>query len=110
VLSIAFLNLSEDILNRGFREEIWVVFHILLSVLISFLELEFIPTKEKSLANQEIFLAIVISSNRVSVLLAFHELSSYSTRILVTDLIDLDGIISTIEGNDEFTELIIRLS
>ena len=31
----AFFNLGEDVLNRGLREVIWVVFHVLLGVLIS---------------------------------------------------------------------------
>jgi len=43
------------------------------------------------------------------VLLALHELTTNATRVLVADLVDLDGVVTAVEGDDETTRLIIRL-
>merc|ERR1719454_974712 len=43
-------------------------------------------------------------------LLALHEVTSNSAGVLVTDFIDLDGVITTEEGDNELSGFIIRLS
>jgi hypothetical protein len=44
------------------------------------------------------------------VLLSLHEFTTNSSGVLITDFINLNGVISTIEGNDELSGFIIRLS
>lgn len=63
-----------------------------------------------SLANKEVFLSVVLPSSGVLVSLSLKELTSNSSRVLITFLIDLDGVISTEEGEKEDSGLIIWLS
>ena len=41
--------------------------------------------------------------------LALHELATDAARVLVAHLVDLDGVITTVEGDDELTVLIVGL-
>ena len=43
-------------------------------------------------------------------LFAFHETSTHAATVLVTDFVDLDGIVTAVEGNDKGTAFIIGFS
>jgi len=62
------------------------------------------------LAENEVFLGVVSARGWVSLLLSLHESTTNSSRVLVTDLINLDGVVTAVERNDESSSLIIRLS
>ena len=106
----SLLDLSEHVLDGSRRENVWVVFHIFLGVLIRIQQLELVPAQEKCQSKQEVFLAVVVPGHRVVVLLAFHELATHSAGVLVAHLVYLNGIVPAIERYDELSALIIRLS
>lgn len=94
----------------GLREHVGVVLHIFFGVFVGLQQLEFESTKEDGVAEKEIALAIVVVAYWVCVLLALHKLTSNAARVLIADLVDLNGIVSTVERHDEAAAFIIRLS
>jgi len=60
-------------------------------------------------SEQEVALHIVASAYRVAVLIALHDLTTNATRVLVENLVHLDGVVTAEDGDDETTRLIIRL-
>jgi hypothetical protein len=106
----SLLNLGNDLVEGGLREDIGVVLHIFLGVLISLEELELEATEEDGVTEEEVTLNVVVSADGVTVLLALHELTADATRVLVANLIHLDGVVTAVEGNNESARLIIRLS
>jgi hypothetical protein len=58
---------------------------------------------------EEVSLVVVVVADGVGVLLALHELTANTAGVLIADFIDLDGVVSAVEGNDEATALIIGL-
>jgi hypothetical protein len=104
------LQLVDDLVNAGAWELVGVVFHVFFSVLISLKQLEFKSSKEDALSNQEVFLLVVSVAHWALVLLSLHKLSSNSSRVLVANFVDLNGVVSAVEGDDESSGLIIRLS
>lgn len=106
----ASLDLSEDSGNRGLGEVLVVILHILLGVFIRGHEHELEATKGDDAAEEEVALLVVGASLRVDLLLALHEPSANSAGVLVTDFVDLDGVVTAVERDDEVTRLIIRLS
>lgn len=97
-------------LYRGLRVLVWIVFHIFLSVFISRHKHEDKSNKRNSSTKSEIFFSVVVSSFGVDLFLTLHEATSNTAGVLIANLINLDSIVSAIEGNDEVTGLIIRLS
>jgi len=61
------------------------------------------------LANNEVLFLVVSVSHWVGLLLSLHETSTNSSGIFVADFINLNGVISAVEGNDESSSLIIWL-
>jgi hypothetical protein len=106
----SLLNLGNDLVEGGLREDIGVVLHIFLGVLVSLEELELEATEEDGVTEEEVTLNVVVSADGVTVLLALHELTANATRVLVANLIHLDGVVTAVEGNNESARLIIRLS
>ena len=104
-----FLDLAEDVLDVLLGELAWVVFHVFLSVFIARNELESEATKEDGSSNAEVLLRVVSLGDRVLVVLLLHELAADTAGVLVTDLVDLDGVVTAVEGDDELTVLIIGL-
>ena len=104
------LDLGNDLVKGGLREDIWVIFHIFLGVFIGLEELELESTKEDGVTKKEVTLNIIVVANWVAVLLALHELTSDTAGVFIAHFINLNGVVSTIEGYDEATRLIIRLS
>ena len=106
----ALLDFSKDVLNRGLRELIWIVLHVLLSVFISGHKHEDESNERNSSTKSEILFSVVVTSFGVDLFLALHETTTNTARVLVTNLIDLDGVITTVERDDEVSGLIIGLS
>lgn len=50
---------------------------------------------------KEVFLAVVGLIDWVVVLLALHELATYTSRVFVANFVNLNGIVSAVEGNNE---------
>ena len=73
------------------------------------MQVELEATEESSPSDQEVFLRVVFARYGAAVLLALHELASNSATVLVAHFIDLDGVVSAEEGDDEFSGLIIGL-
>jgi hypothetical protein len=106
----SLLYLCDNLVKGSLWEDVRVVFHIFLGVLVSLKELELKAAEEDSVTEEEVTLNIVVTADGVTVLLALHELTSNTTRVLIADLINLNGVITTVEGNNEPARLIIRLS
>lgn len=105
----SLLNLSDDLVEGSLREDIGVIFHIFLGVLVGLEELEFEAAEEDGVTEEEVTLHVVALANRVLVLLALHELTANATRVLVANFIHLDGVVTAVEGYDESARLIIGL-
>lgn len=106
----ALLDLLNNVVNRCFWEDVGVVLHVLLSVLVGLQEHELETGQEDGGAENEILLRVVLASSWVSLLLSLHETAANSSGVLIANLVDLDSIITTVEGDDEFPGLIIWLS
>lgn len=104
------LDLVQNGINRGFWEHLRVGFHVFLSVLIGLDKHELETNQENSLTENEVLLGVVSAGGWVSLLLSLHESTSDSAGVLVADLVDLDGVVTAVERNDESSGLIIRLS
>lgn len=104
------LNLGNNLIKGGLGEDIGVILHIFLGVFVSLQKLEFEATKENGVTEEEVTLNVVVVANGVTVLLAFHKLTANATRVLIANLIYLNGVISAVEGNDETARFVIRLS
>ena len=109
-LGTSLFDFLDDAVNGSRWEDLGVVFHVLLGVLVSLNKLEFKTNKEEGLSNEEVLLSVVLASNWAGLLLSLHEGSSDSSGVLVTDFVDLDGVVSTEERDDETSVLIIGLS
>jgi hypothetical protein len=103
------LYLCKNAVKRGLRENIWVILHIFLGILVSLHELELEATQEDGVSKKEISLIVVVVTNGICVLLALHELSANAAWVLVTNLVDLNSIVSAVERNNKAATLIIRL-
>jgi len=110
VVLAGLLDLADDVLDGGFGELIGVVVHVFFGVVISRQKLELESTEEASAANQEILLGVVGLSDGAEMLLALHEFTSDSSGVLVADFVNLDGVITAEEGDNELSGFIIRLS
>jgi hypothetical protein len=97
----SLLDLGDDLVKGGLREDIWVIFHVFLGVLVSLEELEFEPAEEDGVTEQEVTLNVVVGADGVTVLLALHELTANATRVLIANFVNLDSVVSAVEGNDE---------
>jgi hypothetical protein len=104
------LDLGNDWAKCSLRENIRVVLHIFLGVFISLQQLELEAAKEDSVTEQKVTLKIIVRADGVAVLLALHEFTTNAARVLVTDLIDLDCVVTAVERDNEATWLIIGLS
>ena len=74
-----------------------VVFLVLLGVLVCLNEHELESAKEESASKKEVLLNVILLVDRVMVLLAFHELATNASRILIAHLVDLDGVVAAVE-------------
>jgi hypothetical protein len=97
----SLLDLCDDLVKGGLREDIGVIFHVFLGVLVSLEELEFEPAEEDGVTEQEVTLNVVVGADGVTVLLALHELTANATRVLIANFVNLDSVVSAVEGNDE---------
>lgn len=102
VLQVAVsCSLILDLLNHVFKISFWedtsIILHIFLSVFISLIEHELETDQENSLSKNEIFLRVVFTSCWVSLFLSLHESTTNSSRVLIANLINLDGIITAVE-------------
>ena len=91
------LDLSNHILVRSLREDLTVILHVLLSVLISRAQHKFKSNEGNSTTNAEISFGIVLSGDGVILTFALHEAATNTARVLVTDFVNLDGVITTVE-------------
>ena len=73
------------------------------------MELEFESAEEDSSSDEEVFLGVVRGGDWRLVLLSLHEFAADSAAVLVADLVHLDGVVTAVEGNDEFAVLVIGL-
>ena len=101
------LDFVDDNVSRGFWENLRVVLHVFLSVLISSGKHEFESNKEDGGSDGEFFFSVVSISYWVDLLLSFHETSANSSGVLVANFVNLDSVISAVERNDESSGLII---
>ena len=104
------LDFLEDVSDGGFGEDVVVVLHVLLGVLVGLEQLELVATQEDGPADQELLLHVVALRNWVLVLLPLQELPANPARVLVAHLIDLDGVVPAVERYNELPVLIIGLS
>lgn len=107
--SSASLNLVHQHFDGSLWEVLRIVLHILLSVFISLDKSELEANEADDTTNGEVLLFVVSSGDWVGLLLALHETSTNSTRILVANLINLDSVVTTVERDDELSSFIIRL-
>jgi hypothetical protein len=105
----SFFDLVDDVSQIALREDLRVILHVLLSVLISLKDLESELVEVNGLSDKEVSLIVVLACSLILVLLSVHELASNSTRVLITNLIDHDGVVSAEEGDSENSVLIVRL-
>jgi hypothetical protein len=91
------LYLCKNAVKRGLRENIWVILHIFLGILVSLHELELEATQEDGVSKKEVSLIVVVVTNGICVLLALHELSANAAWVLVTNLVHLNSIVSAVE-------------
>lgn len=105
----SFFDLVDDVSQIALREDLRVILHVLLSVLISLKDLESELVEVNGLSDKEVSLTVVLACSLILVLLSVHELASNSTRVLITNLIDHDGVVSAEEGDSENSVLVVRL-
>ena len=86
-----------------------VVLHVLLGVLVGGDELEAEASEEDGASKAEVLLLVVVVCDGVLVCLLLHEFAANSSGVLIANLVDLDRVITAVEGDNEFTVLIIRL-
>lgn len=103
------LDLQDDVLKGGFGELVWVVLHVLFGVFVGGDELEFESSQVRGAANEEVLLLVVGLCDGRSVLLALHELSTGAAAVFVAHFVDLDGVVSAVEGNNETAVFVIGL-
>lgn len=108
-LTGTLLDLLEEMVDGGLWEDSTVIFHVFLGVLIGFDEHEFESSKVDSCSQHKISLGVVFCSDWVCLLLSLHETATDSSGVLIADLIYLDGVVTAVEGNDEFSCFIIWL-
>jgi hypothetical protein len=104
------LDLSDNGTEGGFGEHITVIFHVLFGVLISGGEHKLEACKRNSTADHEVTFGVVATGNGGVLLLALHEAATNTSRVLVTDFVDLNGVVTAVERDDEGTGLIIGFS
>jgi len=109
MLYCSFFDFIHDISQSRLREKLRIVFHVFFSVLISFNYLKSIWVQVDCLSYQEVFLLIILTIYFVLMLLSFHEFSSDSTRVFITNFIDHDSVISTEEWKSKDSVFIIWL-
>jgi len=102
-------NLSENVVKAGLREDLAVFLHVLSSVFISGDKHELKTREENSATNQEVGFAVVVASNGVLLLFSLNERTSDTSGVLVTDLVDVDGVVTAVIRDDECARLVIRL-
>ena len=99
----AGLDLPNDVCKAGFRKDIRVILHVLLGVVVAGDEHKFETGKLHSATNAKISFLVVLARDWVVLAFTLHKTAAYPSRILVTDLVDLNRVIATIERNDEVT-------
>lgn len=82
---------------------------VLLGVLVTAHKHELEASELNGASNNEVTLAVVVVRNWVALLLALHEATTNSARVLVAHLVDLHSVVTAVEGDDEGAGLIIRL-
>ncbi len=101
------LDLVDDGAQGGFREHIGVVFHVLFGVLVTAHQHKLKAAKENCAAEQEVLLSVVVVVDCVPLLLALHETTTNAPAVFVADFVDLDGVITAVETDDESAGLIV---
>ncbi len=104
------LDLGDNGAERGLGEDLAVVFHVLFGVFVCRDQHELETDKRDSATNHEIALDIVFTSNWRQLLFALHESATNATAVFVANFVNLDGVVATIEGDNESAGLIIGLS
>jgi len=102
-------DLGHDLLKAGLRENFGVVLHIFSGVLVDGHEHKFEAGKIASATDHEVALSVVLSGHGVLLLLALNEGSSNAARVLIAHLVDVDGVVTAVERDDESARLIIGL-
>lgn len=103
------LDLGDNLVEGSLREDVGVIFHVFLGVLVSLEQLEFEAAKENGMAEQEVTLDVVVVADGVAMLLALHELTTNAPRVFIANFVHLNGVVSTVERDNEAARLIIRL-
>jgi len=103
------LDLSNHSAEGSFGENVTVILHVLLSVLVSGDQHELEAGEGDSAADHKVTLGVIAAGNGRVLLLAFHEATTNTSRVLVTNFVDLDGVVTAVERNDKGTGLIIGL-
>ena len=91
------LDLCDHILVRSLREDLTVILHVLLSVLVSRAQHKLETNEGNSTTNAEISFRVVLSGDGVILAFALHEATTNTARVLIADFVDLDGVITAIE-------------
>jgi len=84
--------------------------HVLFGVLIRGCQQKLKSAKLNSASYQKVLLRVVLPSDLVSLLLSLHKATTHAATILVANLINLNCVVSTVEGNYKETIFIVRLS
>jgi len=103
-------NLPDDGVHGGFGEHIGVVFHVLFGVLVAAGQHELETGKVHTAADHEVPFSVVVVVDRVLLLLALHEAATDTAAVFVADFVDLDGVVTAVEADDEGAGLIVRVS
>lgn len=101
------LDLVDDGRQGGFWEDVRVVFHVLFGVLVHAHQHKLKAAKKDGAAEEEVLFSVVVVVDCVPLLLALHETATNAPAVFVTDLVDLDRVITTVETDDEGAGLIV---
>jgi len=97
----ARLDLVHDNFVGGLGEDLTVILHVLLGVLVGADEHKLEASEVHGAADHEVALLVVLAAHGVVLLLPFHEATADTAGVLVAGLVDKDRVVAAVEADDE---------
>lgn len=91
----------------SFLENLWLALHVLVGEFVGSEELELVDGELDGFSDLEVSLCVVLGSEWVHVSGSLQELAPPDTRVLVSDLVNLDRVVPAEEGDDEVSGIIV---